>query len=485
MSYEAETEYAEDGLLEPDAIYEEDSFAEVGKRDGWLAVLLLFSVIFGPRAPRESFLSPLRFSDVVIVLLVLSRWLKAKRFYGGFVFTRRVRVFSVSILILTALLVFSTMVSVASGKYGMEAGVFYRPVMFVRMVFVAAIMASFIFGERQIKQFVTGILIISLMSVILAFIQKYRYWYVSGLVERFYLIEWTRLEKIGIEARVVGTFGNTNAFGACMVILAAVLLAVAINMKGLLRLLAIGVFGMLAAAILITTASRTAFAGLVMVSGTALLLSLRGRAKWMTMVLIVLLGSMLIFVYTHIDELPLNPRMKILLGAGEGQKSINEVMQARYQMWTRSLNEAKKSIIWGVGTTTAKGGQITDNGYIITLLRTGMIGLGVYLLMLLCLFIRGIKALHIEQRPFQRAVLLMSFMVLINHMLFEMTADFFWSVQYGTIFGAFMGLLCGMSSQIREEQGDLGDYAYPAETDLYETPANPSDGGQYDAYDYI
>ena len=111
MFDEAEIEYAEDGLLEPDAIYEEDSFAEVGRRDGWLAVLLLFSVIFGPRAPQESFLSPLRFSDVVIVLLVLSRWLKAKRFYGGFVFTRRVRVFSVSILILTALLVFSTMVT--------------------------------------------------------------------------------------------------------------------------------------------------------------------------------------------------------------------------------------------------------------------------------------------------------------------------------------------------------------------------------------
>ena len=55
------------------------------------------------------------------------------------------------------------------------------------MIIVAAITASLDFEEKQVKQFVASILIISIMSAILAFIQKYnRYWYVSGLVEQIY-----------------------------------------------------------------------------------------------------------------------------------------------------------------------------------------------------------------------------------------------------------------------------------------------------------
>ena len=459
MSYEAGIEYAEDGLLEPDAVYEEDSFAEVGRRDGWLAVLLLFSLIFGPRTAPRALLPPMRFSDIIIVCLVLSRWLKAKRFYGGFVFSYRNRIFSRFMLVMAFVLLFSIMTNIAVGRYQFFVKDFYQPIVFIRMIFIAAIMASFYFGEKQVKQLVTGILIISLMSVILAFIQKYRYWYVSGLVERFYAIEWTSLEKIGIGARVVGTFGNPNHFSLCLVMLAAVLLAVAINMKGLMRLLAIGVFGMLAAAILTTTASRTGFIAFLMVTAVSLLLSLRGRTKWLTMVLIVLVIGMSIFVRAYADKLPLHPRMKVVIGGGGETKSINEIMRARYLMWERSVREAKESIVFGTGMSKLVW-QITDNGYIIMLLRTGIIGLVVYLLMLLCLFVRGIKALHIEKRPFQRTVLLTSFMVLINHMIFELTGDFFWGVQYSAIFAAFMGLLCSLSREALDEQSSSDYYDY-------------------------
>jgi len=458
MSYEVVTKYTGDDLLEPDAVYEEDSFAQVGRHDGWLAILLLFSLIFGPQTPARALLPPFRFADIIIVWLVLSRWIKSSRLYGGFVFSYRNRIFGWFMLVMALLLLFSTTINTISGRYPFFIKDFYHPIVFIRMIFIAAIMASFYFGEKQIKQFAMGILIISLMSVILAFIQKFRYWYVSGFVERFYTIKWTALEKIGIGARVVGTFGNPNHFGLCLVMLAAVSLAIAINMKGLIRLLSAGTFVSLGAAVLITTASRTALIAFLMVTAVSLLLSLRGRAVIPVILLTILMIGMFIFVRAYADILPLHPRVKFIIGAGE-QKSIGTILQARYVIWEKSVREAKESIVFGLGMSKL-GWQLTDNGYLIMLLRTGIIGLGVYLLMLLSLFIRGIRALHIEKRPFQRTVLLTSFIVLINHMIFELTGDFFWSVQYSAIFAAFMGLLCSSSREALDEKCYRGEDYY-------------------------
>jgi len=456
MSYEAVTKYTEDGLLGPDAIYEEDSFGQVGKRDGWLAALLFFSLIFGPRTPARVLLPPMRFADIVIVLLVLSRWIKSTRLYGGFVFSYRNRLFSRFMLVIALLLLFSTMINVAAGRYPFFIKDFYQPIVFIRMIFIAAIMASLNFGEKQIKQLATGLLIISLMSTVLAFIQKFRYWYVAGFVERFYTIEWTRLKTGAMWARAGGTFGNPNLFSLCLVMLAVVSLAIAINTKGLRRLLATGTFAGLGVAVLITSASRTAVIAFVMVTGILILLSLRGRSRVAAAVFMILMFGTFVFVRTHFRELPLHPRTIEIIGGDQQLRTINERLHARYLLWQRSLKEAKESIVFGVGMSKL-GWQLTDNGYIIMLLRTGIIGLGVYLLMLLSLFIRGIKALRIEKRPYQRTVLLMSFIVLINHMIFELTGDFFWSVQYGAIFAAFMGLLCSLSRQALDENYYQGE----------------------------
>ena len=461
MSYEAVTKYTEDGLLGPDAIYEEDSFGQVGKRDGWLAALLFFSLIFGPRTEPLGLLPPMRFADIVIVLLVLSRWIKSTRLYGGFVFSYRNRVFSWFMLVMAFLLLFSTMINVTAGRYQFFIKDFYQPVVFIRMILIASITASFYFGERQVKQFAMGILIISLMSVVLAFIQKFRYWYVSGLVERFYAVKWTVLEEKGIGARVVGTFGNPNHFGLCLVVLAAVSLAIAINMKGLMRLLAIGIFAGLGAAVLITTASRTALIAFLMITAISLLLSLRGRAVIPVVLLTMLMIGMFIFARAFADVLPLHPRMKFIIGVGE-EKSIGALLQARYLLWERSMREAKESIVFGVGMSKTTY-QTTDNGYIIMLLRMGIIGLSIYISMLAALFIRGVKALRIEKRPYQRTVLLASFIVLINHMIFELTGDFFWSVENSAILSAFIGLLCSLSRQALDENYYQGEDYYGGE----------------------
>lgn len=449
MFYEEETECWDEGFLDLDALYEEDSLVNVGKYDGWLAFILLFSLIFGPRTGPLGNLPPMRSADIIIILLAISRWIRSRQLYGSFVFSYRNRVFSWFMLALAFLLLFSTMINVAVGRYPFFIKDLYQPIVFIRMILIASIAASFYFGERQVKQFLKGIIIISLMFVVLAFFQRFRFWYVAGLVERLYNVDWTKLKETGIGARVVGTFGNPNHFGLCLVMLAAVTLSMAINTKGFIRLLTTGTFVSLGLAVLMTTASRTALIALCMITVISLLLSLRGKAIIPVLILTVLMFGILIFIRIYADTLPLNPRIKGIIGVSD-EESIGSILYARYVLWERSMAEAKKSILFGVGISKTIY-QTTDNGYFIMLLRMGIIGVSVYISMLAALFIRGIKALYIEKRPYQRAMLLTSFIVLINHMIFELTGDFFWSVEISAILSAFIGLLCGTSKQAVEE----------------------------------
>jgi O-antigen ligase len=364
-------------------------------------------------------------------------------------------------LMLAFFLAFSTIINIAAGLHSFFIKDFFQPMVFIRMALIAAVMASFRFGEKQIKQLVIVMLVISLLLIALAFAQKYIYWRVSGLVERLYGVQWTELtvsERVG--KRVGGTFGNSNVFSLCLVGL------------GL--------------AVLVGTASRTGVLALVMVSGILLLLSFHGKSRVPAIIFMILLFVVLSLFLEHAQELPLHPRIKELVGEGGPIKTINEKLHVRYTMWQERWGEIKESPIWGQGERKMYR-QLADNGYVIMLLRMGVIGLSVYLFMLFSLLVRGKRALRIEERRFQRTLLLVAFIVLINHMIFELTGDFFWNVEYSAIFAAFMGLLCGLSAQARLEQDYLVhyDYEYATEAETYQTTADPLAGGQHDAYEHI
>ena len=89
--------------LSYEAALEDDSFC---KNDGWWAAFLVFAIIFGPQTKTFAILPPIRFDDFVIVFLLAARWLKALRLYGGFLFSPRIRPYSVSMLALIFIMCF-------------------------------------------------------------------------------------------------------------------------------------------------------------------------------------------------------------------------------------------------------------------------------------------------------------------------------------------------------------------------------------------
>jgi O-antigen ligase len=386
-------------------------------------------------------------------------------------------------LALIFIMCFSTVINYATGRNPVFIKDLWTPISFIRMILIAAIMASFNFGEKQIKQFAKGVLIISLMSVILAFIQRFRSWYVSGFVERFYGIEWTLLKEIGMGTRVVGTFGNPNAFGGNLAMLSATILAFAINIKGVTRYFSLAVFIGLGAAILVTTSSRTALFGYLAVSGISLVLSLRRGSRFPAFLAMIVIIGTIMFVREHAQELSLHQRVQEIL-TGQGETSLRESFEARLGIWVNNLRMAKDSLLWGVGPT--KSVETTaDNGYVFMLVRLGIFGLLIYLLMLLGLFMRGIRAFYHELSPHKKAIMLAATMVLVNHTVFEITGEFFWNIKYGAVLSAFLGILCGMSRQIKDEKSLFDSYEQSAQTYFEETTDHLPEGEQLNYHSEI
>ena len=365
-------EYSRIDLTEAGEYGEADLVHHITRRDGWVAALLLAVVIFGPRTAAGDLLPPMRMVDLVLVILLVVRWFKARRIYGGFLLSYRIRVLAVLMSLLALILLVSIAFNIMRGRNVFYVKDFYSPIVILRMMLIAAVAASFNIQEIQARQFAKGIVIVSFLVVALAVAQKFAPFSVSRLVERLYVIDYTRLEiaTAGTRSRVVGTFGNPNMFSYCLVVLAAGTLAVAVNIRGALKYSSIAAFLGLAFTVLITTGSRTGYLAFLAIVFCAILLSLRGRSVVPAVLFFFFMVALFLIVRANADAPPLNPRMRQLV-AGEGV--LDDSLYARFPLWRDSIAQAKESPLLGVGVAKLYY-QMTDNGYIITLNAQGCWG---------------------------------------------------------------------------------------------------------------
>ncbi|MBN1818391.1 MAG: O-antigen ligase family protein [Sedimentisphaerales bacterium] len=417
------------------------------RNDGWWAAFFLFAVLFGPMTPATASLPPFRFADFLILFLLFFRWTRAYRFCGGYLFSNKIRFATSLLFILSGLLLFSTLLGLSIAGRTFFVKDLYASIAIVRMALIAAIVASFQMGPRQIRQFALGIVVLAFLTILLAFMQKYYAYRVTPILRRFYGLRWELLEasSTGLTWRVGGVFGNPNLFSLSMVILAASSLTFAIVLRGILRWICVLVFVGLVLSVMFTTSSRTGLITFVLISLFILLFSMQSRLRLPTIVLLIFVCSLFWGLRANIDKLPVSGRIKqIMVPEKYGGGTMTDKMAARFGMWRDSLNKMQDSPIIGVGMSKMER-QTTDNGYIIILLRTGIIGLIIYLWMLLGFLFKGVRNLFVQNDPYRRALLLISVSVVLSHMLFDITADFFWDIRYSGILSIFIGLLCSQT----------------------------------------
>jgi O-antigen ligase len=341
----------------------------------------------------------------------------------------------------------STLLNIALGRYMFYYGDMYYPIIFVRMMLIAAIAASFYFGPDQVRQFFKGLVLLSLTTAALAIAQKLKLFGLESIIGKLYSMSVEQLGTLEREtefSRVVGTFGNANVYGGCMVMLAALMISYVMNAKRGAKIVGLICYLSLALAIVWTTSSRTSLVGLVIVTGMAIVLSFSGKARIGAFILLIITAISLLFLRDFAQQLPLDPRIKSFIG-GQDVSTI-ESFQVRLQMWEHSLSVAKQSIFIGVGATKTVV-QETDNGYVYTLMRIGLLGFCVYITMLILMVIRGFRGLRLALGTPVKTLILGMLLILLNDLIFEMTGEFFWHIRYGAVISAMFGFLCGASKQ--------------------------------------
>ena len=288
-----------------------------------------------------------------------------------------------------------------------------------------------------------------MISSILAFGQRFQVFGIIKWTQELYGVAGERLTTFStVKQRVVGTHGNANMFGCSLVMLSAIALAFSINIKGLIKYISLAVFLLLGVTTVFTTASRTAIFGYMVISAMSVVFCMRRGSRLSAFLLLSILIGAIMFMSGHLYEFGLHERVRDLFTR---KGHLEDSYHIRHDMWIGGLKKAGESPIYGVAPSKVRW-QTIDNGYIFILMTMGIVGLSLYLLMLVSLFIKGMKAFGHEVDPYKKAFMLALIMVLVNHCVFEITGEFFWNVLHGQVLAVFLGLLCSFATQIRQEQ---------------------------------
>lgn len=426
----------------------DDPAERLTRNDGWWASVLLLGLVFGPEVIVNPALPPFRIADFVILVLLVLRLRSSPTLYGGYLFSYRIRRLVVWMGLFILMLVGSTALNTASGRYPFYYKNLFFPIVFVRMVLVSVIAASFYWGPRQQRQFFKGLFLIAGLCMVIAVAQKRGMGFITAWVDRLYLASEAQIVGQARESeisRVTGTFGNPNVFSGILVMLSASFWAITIQLRSYV---AFAVFIALGLTVLTTTGSRTGLFGYFLVASAGVILSMRkGSRIYAVVFLIFFVAVSLLVLPAIIDALPVNPRVKEFVFTPSG---VLEGLRSRISIWQDAFAVAAESPLIGVGATKTVD-QLTDNGYVQTYLRMGFLGLLIYLGMLVMLFRTGFTGWRCAITGWQRGLILGAFLVLINHCLFEWTGDFFWHIRYGAVLAAFLGILCGCARQLAVE----------------------------------
>jgi O-antigen ligase len=405
-------------------------------RDGfWLGVLFFF-LIFGPKTPAFAVLPPIRSADFVIVILFFKYWIRSTSEPGSFLFNRNIKFVVLSLIILASVITFSSAISIVTRPEYASLKDFYVGLVLFRCVMVAWIVCSCRLTDSQIRMLLYMIFFVAILHTAMMFFNRIWPDEVARFTELLYASD---IERVLGQVRNVGKWNNPNFAGLFINLLALSGLVLFVCRGGIWGLLGLAVYISGALQILTLVASRTAF--MVYVLNSIIIVIFAPKRRLHLLVLLPLgfiLGAMFIAFYSYIFEI--STRMDVVLGGDVGE--INTAMLSRYELWKLSLRYASESPVFGIGAAKMFYGRAVDNGYLYALLRTGIVGAFFYILFLVVVMFKSFSNITSNKDVYIKGLSLFAFVVVFQHLLYEMTADFFWAPDYNVVFGFFIGLIC-------------------------------------------
>jgi len=324
---------------------------------------------------------------------------------------------------------------------------------------IAAIVANIKFDSKSVNWLIRMSFVVLLGAIAISFIQKYRSYLISGVIERFYFVAYERLTEQGVANRVVGTFGNPNTWACGMLSITTVAASVVFFSEKIKhRIVGFLIVILVMYCVMVLIASRTGVFICMFILLLSFLLKLYCSRSGLSALLFAFLGILLFFFLLFLYS-----RIQVASRVGQmlsGEVSIVGEMSKRYYFWGNMLEGIKSSPVWGIGVVKFKGvGSTADNGFLRVAYLSGLIGLAAYLWFYFKFYTKLFFSL--KSAGEFRVLIVSSFLFLFVLLGYDLTIEPFISVSLQGFIGVNVGVACATLNAISK----LNDQYYFEDTE--------------------
>ena len=234
--------------------------------------------------------------------------------------------------------------------------------------------------------------------------------------------------------RIIGTFGNPNYCGMFFaILLAATSTYYFFPIKGKLKLHHFFIIEIGIIALTILTGSRTAMFSFVIITLFSVFLG-KLKIEKLKYFFIIIIGVVFILVFAT---------PQYFIGRIFSEYTS---FHGHLSMFKETFKEINKSPILGLGPTKMQITSTVDNEYLLYWRRYGLIGIILFLLLHICMFIKGFSKFSKGKTAIENNIGLLTMQLAIIWSIFGLTSDVFKNPQIMGIIFFLSGLCCGKFS---------------------------------------
>lgn len=306
-----------------------------------------------------------------------------------------------------------------------------------------ALVANLRISAPSMKQYYKFSLIILLLSTLFGFAQYIDLAGINTVISPYYAP--TQMQGLLVHGRITGTTSNPNQFGALMVLATSLALSGGLFLKEKsLRILSLGTLPFFGLA-LILTMSRTALVCAVVVTIVVIVKFLKQRdlkkkfRRVLWLVLFACIGGLVI--------LPIIPETAFFRYFELAHFTEASSYLIRIKAWKDHLNiwECSPLLGWGPGKTIISTN--VDNEWLLLLVRYGLVGLIVFLILTLSLYRSLSRIQHTPGREETRAMAVALQATFVGYVTFMIFAGVYHDLQLMPICMMLIGLVCTQTKE--------------------------------------
>ncbi|MFW5980980.1 MAG: O-antigen ligase family protein [bacterium] len=428
-------------------------------------ILILITMVLFPEIPLDGF-PDIRVEDLVLFVLLLvaiKNYLFNKFLYNKNKINKYFFLFASSILI-------SILYAVIVKNYYPIARDFFEFIKVFKYFAIFALISSYKFTEKELKHIFYLTLVLFSVNSFVAIFQFFNFFNINSLA---HIYTDTQIRNLIVNKRVFGTYGNSNYFGASLMLPLALAFVRFLNIKRKQYIYILLII--LYTIAIVMTNSRAALIMYLTVLFFSLIFNYTRELNLRMYIFksITIMLCALILLIGLISVMPGNSSNRILslipiidhdgdvqneriedndrYGEADGiDVEINDTsLNKRMFLWKDTIDKWKESIIFGWGPGKRSMRRFVDGEWFLLLRRYGLLGITIFLFWMGRIFL-DMRRFHGEYSGYSRIFALSVRVLVIAYLMFMIPAQLFHSIRLMSLFMFCTALVYSQNSKRKE-----------------------------------